>query len=457
MISKIITNIRTCKPFLAVFFVSIALIPLNTHAQTYSCNTAAEKVVCQAAYNQALADQAAAQKQLDAAQGQSASFSQAIAVLAAKIKVAQLDIKAKNLLIQNLGNDIKDKTNRIADLENHIDNGKETLADLLRKTREIDAYSLPEILLSQSTVAGFFKDVDSFDSLQKSLQTTFEALRSDQASTSAEKSALTTRQNKEMDARYAIQQQEKNIQADQAEQKALLAASKQKEKTYASVVADKASQAAKIRAALFPLAGGQKIPFGTALKYAQEASAKTGVRPAFLLAILTNESALGANVGQCYVTDTATGNGVNVKTGSYSASVMKPSRDVQPFITITRALGFDPTKTVVSCQQPSVGGWGGAMGPAQFIPSTWMLFVGRLKSTLGVIDMPNPWNAEHAFMASALYLGDLGASNGGYTAERNAACKYYSGSSCSKSRAIASYGDNAISQATTIQRSIDQL
>ena len=223
------------------------------------------------------------------------------------------------------------------------------------------------------------------------------------------------------------------------------------------MAAQKASQAAKIRAALFPLAGGQKIPFGQALQYAQVASAKTGVRPAFLLAILTNESALGANVGQCYISNTSTGDGINVKTGNFSPSVMKPTRDIQPFLDITKALGFDPYKTVVSCQQPSVGGWGGAMGPAQFISSTWVLFTDRLRGALGISDEPNPWNPAHAFMASALYLDDLGAGNGGYSAERNAACRYYSGSSCSKSRTIASYGDNAISQANKIQLDINQL
>ena len=136
---------------------------------------------------------------------------------------------------------------------------------------------------------------------------------------------------------------------------------------------------------------------------------------------------------------------------------MKPGRDIPPFLDITKALGYDPMKTVVSCQQASVGGWGGAMGPAQFIASTWQLFEDRLRTALGITDMPNPWNPSHAFMASAIYLGDLGASNGSPSSEKNAACKYYSGSACSKSRAIASYGANAMQQAMSIQQDINQL
>ncbi len=110
------------------------------------------------------------------------------------------------------------------------------------------------------------------------------------------------------------------------------------------------------------LAGGAKaIPFGEALKYAQEAQKATGIRPAFLLAILTQESALGKNVGSCYLTDPDTGEGVSVKSGNKFSNVMKPSRDVTPFISITQSLGMDYKKTLISCPIAGVAGWGGAL------------------------------------------------------------------------------------------------
>ncbi len=447
-----------------LFTIPFFVQPYVTNAQTSltpQCNTPAEKIACQAQLQQVLADEAVAQQQLLAAQGQSASLSQAIAVLSAKIKKAQLDIKAENLLIQTLGNDIQDKTNHIADLENNIDKGKQTLADLLRKTREMDTYSLPEVLLSQSTVAGFFKDVDTFDSLQQSLETTFTSLRSDQASTSAEKDALTVRQNKETDARYAIQQQENAIQADQSQQKQLLSISKGNEKAYNAVVAEKAATAGKIRAALFNLAGGSNpIPFGTALQYAQTASIKTGVPPAFLLAILKQESNLGGNVGKCYLTDASTGSGVYVTNGTVVSKVMKPTRDVPIFMDITKALGLNPYQTVVSCQLGGLG-WGGAMGPAQFIPSTWTLLVNRITSELSLSDTPNPWNPAHAIMAEAIFMADLGADSTSYSAQKNAACKYYSGQACGYVTGATAYGNSVLNLAyfnsNSIQSQIDAL
>ena len=461
-------RLKTSRFFLIAGFLFIIpfFIPGLTHAQTTSvaggstpqCNTVAEKAACQAELQQVLADEAVAQQQLTDAQGQSASLSQAIAVLTAKIKKAQLDIKAKNLLIQTLGNDIQDKKDHIVDLENHIDQGKQTLADLLRKTREIDAYSLPEVLLSQSTVAGFFNDVDSFDSLQQSLETTFGTLRTDQASTSAEKDALTTRQNKEMDAKYAIQQQENNIQSDQAQQKELLSISKGNEKAYTTVVAQKAAKASQIRAALFSLAGANAIQFGDAYNYALSVYKQTGVPPAFLLAILKQETNIGGNVGTCNLTNTADGSGFNTRTNAMVSNIMKPSRDVQPFLGITAALGLDYRSSVVSCPQ-SVG-YGGGMGPAQFIASTWMLFKDRVASALGISTMPNPWKPADAFMAAGIYLADLGAGSNSYSDQKTAACRYYGGGSRCTS-ITSTYGSSVLNLAyfnsNNIQSQIDAL
>jgi len=245
------------------------------------------------------------------------------------------------------------------------------------------------------------------------------------------------------------------VEANQAEQKTLLAQSQNQEAAYANVVATKQAKADQIRAALFNLRDTAAIPFGTALAYAQAAQKTTGVDPAFLLAIMTQESNLGANVGACYLTNTATGDGVGANTGSTQHRVMSPTRDVPIFLDILSHVGGSMTNTRVSCWQPiysSAGnplGWGGAMGPAQFIPSTWQLFTNRIATMTGDA-YPNPWNARDAFFASAIYLSDLGAGTGLYSDEKNAACKYYSGSSCKTSYAN-NYGTSVMQHAATIQ------
>jgi membrane-bound lytic murein transglycosylase B len=228
----------------------------------------------------------------------------------------------------------------------------------------------------------------------------------------------------------------------------LLALSKAQQQNYQSEITKRQAKAAQIRSALFSLRDTSAIPFGKALEYATVSGNATGVRPAFLLAILTQESNLGQNVGTCFVTDFTTGDGKKISSGAFVSGVMKPSRDVQPFLRITAALGRDPASTRVSC--PLSTGYGGAMGPSQFIPSTWELFQSRIAAALNV-SATDPWEPRHAFMASSIYLGDLGANAQTYSAERNAACKYYSGRACGVS-GNTFYGDQVMAKAASIQK-----
>lgn len=420
--------------------------PSTVQAQTISCDTPAQKAACQAEYERLEAERKQAEAAAAVAQAKSSSYERDIALLRAKIKAAELDIRAKNILIQTLGKDISSKQSRINQLEAKIARGKETLADLFRKTNELDQYSLAEVILAESSVTEFFNDIDTFHSLEAGLKEAFEEIRADQASTTAEKEALDVRRNAEVDARYEIQQKQKQIEANQKELQKLLSISDQNKKAYSALAAQKAAQAAQILAALFPLAGSKAIPFGEALKYANIVYQKTGVQPAFLLALLKQETNIGANVGTCYMTNPSDGSGINTRTNNYVPNVMKATRDVQPFLSITSALGYDYKKTPVSCPQ-SIG-YGGGMGPAQFIASTWMLFEDRLKAILGAA--PNPWKPLDSFMAAGLYLSDLGGASTravSTTAQKNAACRYYSGRSCGAVSGSTSYANNILSMA----------
>ena len=74
---------------------------------------------------------------------ESASYAQEVASLTAKINIAQANIKAKNIAIANLGKDITAKQTTINLLDNKIERGRATLANLLRATNQIDIYTLP--------------------------------------------------------------------------------------------------------------------------------------------------------------------------------------------------------------------------------------------------------------------------------------------------------------------------
>jgi membrane-bound lytic murein transglycosylase B len=95
------------------------------------------------------------------------------------------------------------------------------------------------------------------------------------------------------------------------------------------------------------------------------------------------------------------------------------------------------------------------MGPSQFIASTWKLYEPRIDSALGV-SVADPWNAQTAIMATALYMKDLGANKATYSAERKAAASYYAGSNW-QTRAALSYADSVLAFADTYQNNIDFL
>jgi len=393
---------------------------------------------------------AAKQKELDSQKGQSTSISRDIAVLKSQIEKSKLDIKSKNLTIQKLGGEITEKSKKIQVLSTKIENEKQSLAQLIRKEREIDNISILSLVLSKNSISDIYGDLDSFSSIKQGIQDSVDEIRGVKKSTETERKSLEEKKNAETDAKVELESAKQKVETSEAEQQKLLSISKNKEAEYQKILAEKAKRKSEILTALFNLRDSAAIPFSKALEYANLASKQTGIRPAFLLAILTQESNLGANQGSCYLTDSTTGAGVGAKSGKVVANVMKPTRDVQPFLSITTALGRDPYKTLVSC--PIGGsGYGGAMGPSQFIPSTWQIIKGRVATALS-IKTPDPWYARDAFMASAIYLTDLGAGAQTYTAERNAACKYYSGRACdSKTPANSFYGDSVMTKATNIQ------
>ncbi|MFA6355133.1 MAG: lytic murein transglycosylase [Candidatus Paceibacterota bacterium] len=413
-------------------------------------NTQAERAILQAEYDKLQKEMAFLEKRKESQKGQTASIDRDISILKTKIKKAVLDIKAKNLLIKKLGGEIVEKDKKINILNTKIDDIKDSLAQLIRKDREIDEKSILALILSNDTIAEAYGDIDAFSSIKKEINKSVEEIRGVKALTEEEKVLLQQKKDKETDTKVQLETVKKEVELNEKDKQELLSISKNKEAEYQKILDEKAKRRAEILAVLFNLRDVSAIPFGKALEYAKIAEEKMGIRPAFLLAILTQESNLGTDQGSCYVTNIDTGAGVSSKSGKVFYNVMKATRDVKPFFEITKSVGRDPYKTLVSCPF-GTSGYGGAMGPAQFIPSTWQLLKGRIASMLG-IKTPDPWYAKDAFIASAIYLTDLGAKGDSYTSERNAACRYYSGRKCdTKKPANSFYGDSVMAKAKNIQ------
>lgn len=448
--------------FLTILFIVFFVIPLSAEAQSACTSQIEGKSRAQLeleleACNKEIAEWT---ETLNKTKATSASFERDVAALTAQINAAQANIKARNIAISNLSKDISTKQKEIVTLDTRLARGKESLANIIRRTNDIHSYSLVEAVLSNKNISEFFVDLETYASTKRALALLFDELREVKNLTEAEKAALDRKREQEAAARAALENSKKQVEISQAEKKRLLTISQNQEKTYAQEVADRQAKAAQIRAVLFPLRDAGAIPFGTALQYAEAASAKTGVRAAFILAILQQESNLGANVGSCVIADLSSGATKGVNTGRIFSNGIHPTRDLPVLQTILQNLGRNPLETRVSCPIAGVAGYGGAMGPAQFIPSTWKLIESKLSSALNK-STPDPWNPSDAIMASAILLeGLIGSTGDSNVDERTAACRYYSGRTCfSNGRAGVglSYGNQVMNRAATIQRDIDFL
>jgi membrane-bound lytic murein transglycosylase B len=382
-------------------------------------------------------------------QAQTGTLKKDVSLLTSQIQTAKLKIQAKTIAINKLGQEINQKSKAITDLESELVREKSSLAQLVKRTNELDQKGAAYVLLSAESVSGFYEDLDDFLSIKRSLYASVDKIKQVKSLAEDQKEQLESKKEDELDARSSIDYQKKVVEKSEAEKKSLLKISQSKESEYQKVLAERQKKVTEIKNKLFSFAGGstKAIPFAQAYEYAEAASNKTGVRTAFILAILTQESNLGKNVGTC--------NRAGDPPSKSWQNIMKPTRDLEPFKRITAALGLNPDTTPVSCPIAG-GGYGGAMGPAQFIPSTWETVQDEVAADLGV-SLANPWRAQDAIMASAVYLKRRGAV-GSEANERNAACRYYSGRACDgKKPANSFYGNNVMSIARSVQGDIDYL
>ncbi|HDQ16857.1 MAG TPA: hypothetical protein ENN31_01920 [Candidatus Vogelbacteria bacterium] len=377
--------------------------------------------------------------------GESASISRDIDVLKYQIRQAQLNIQAKELEIARLSGDINERVQLIGDLSEKIEEEKASLAELLRNVRDLDDVDLIDVTLGNDNISDLFADLDSFYFIQQSMHGTLASIRSTQNEAGREKIVLEGRKNAEEDARRAIADEKATVERKEAELQDLLRISRQEEDAYRRILAEREREREAIRSALFRLRDVPGISFGEALDLANLVHRNTGVRPAFLLAIITQESNLGHNVGTC--------NRPQDPPEKSWKNIMHPTRDIPPYQRIMTELGRPLEGTPLSC--PLSVGWGGAMGPSQFIPSTWEPYKARISALTGNIP-PDPWNPLDAFTASGLLLRDLGAAAGGYTNERTAALRYYAGGNWNNPH-NAFYGDSVMRIAGQIQQQIDIL
>lgn len=457
---------------LTITFVALGVAPLSLNAEEILDAVAQRRADLQSTLT-TIEQQIQQQNDLlKAKQSERQSYERDVAILDTQIKAAKLNVQARNIAIQNISDDIAGKESMIGSLNSKLDREKQSLGQLLRKTRESDDISMVELILSNQAIGDFFEELDSYDSIKLALRSSFSVIADTKTDTVAAKETLQNKKDDETELRNLQALQQKKIQDQEQEKQKIVNDTKGQEAAYKKLIAATEKTAAQIRAELFSLRDTAAIPFGKAVDLATKAGKATGVRPALILGVLKQETSLGEFLG----------------TGSWQVD-MHPTRDRPLYQAITSALGYDPNQMPVS-RKGGASTWGGAMGPAQFIPSTWACYGGfintrtndcsnsarkitmsdfwsgpwqyvassdRLRSLSGKQSPSDPWDPGDAIMAAAVLMMDNGGTGGVASKERLAALRYFAGWVNASKPEYAFYGEGVMDNAAYFQQQIDVL
>jgi membrane-bound lytic murein transglycosylase B len=429
-------------------YLSVSLCPSPILAQT-SADSAATQAQLQQQLQQIEDQIQGLQQQLAQTTTQKNTLANKLASLKKQQAVLSLQIQDTNLQVNHLGDQITVTQTSIAQNNSKVQDLQNQIAAVLQAINQNDNYPFLYTVISQQKLSDVFTVYQDYAQVSQGLGSLIDQLNSANDQLSVQKQNLSDQQQSAQNLLSIKILQQGQLTGSVSDQNNLLTQTKGREADYQATLTDTQAQAAAIRTRLYQLLGvSSQINFGQAVQIAQWAKGATGIDPAFLLAILTQESNLGQNVGTCNRPG-------DPPSKSYKV-VMNPTRDIPPFLQVTASLGIDPDITPVSCPMHDAKGnqigWGGAMGPAQFIPSTWVGYAAKVAALTGN-NPANPWDVRDAFAAAAIKLV-AGGADGTYQGEWNAAMRYFSGSTNVKYRF---YGDNVMATTAKYQSDISNL
>jgi len=347
-------------------------------------------------------------KDIEGLKSQQRTLAREIKLFDTEIHKVELEIKRIRIAIDKNEQAISEKEKEIAVFEKKLQEARNALAETILTVDHNDKESIIEILLTADNFSDVFGKITNIESVEKAVHERIAEVKDIKLALDKEIEVLEAQKEELISLQTLAAIQQAGLEDKKQARTDLLTQTRGKEKLFSDKLASAKQDAAILRQQIFLLEGsGVSMPFEDALVLAKKTSSYANIRPAFLLAVLKKESHWGASVG----------------TGNWRDDMH--SRDQAAFFEICYELGLNPDTTPVS-RKPSYG-WGGAMGPAQFLPKTWLGWKDRVAQATGH-NPPSPWNLEDAFTASALKLGAGGADQRTEAAEWKAAMIYFAGS-----------------------------
>jgi peptidoglycan hydrolase CwlO-like protein len=357
------------------------------------------------------------QQKIQEKQQKARTLKNEIQILESQIDKIRLEISQIDLSIQKSNLNIRELDGQITQLENKMDEKKEVLAEYIRTIAQYDQETLLEVILKNDKFSDLFDELNALESVQEKIQSVLATVQELKGNLEEEKAELEDEKEGLNYLRSLQMVQKRSIENKQNQKEVLLKRTRGEEQRYQELIQGAEKEIAFIKEQL-SLLERYHLTLEEAVGHAIFAASKTGIRPAYLLGVLEAESRLGLNVG--------TGNWQKDMYQCYRklGYLTRAEREKNAFLQICQELGLNPDLQPVSAE-PWYG-CGGAIGVAQFLPTTWLAYRNRVAQLTGS-NPPNPWNHRDAFMAAAIKLSDGGANQRTELGERTAYAKYLAG------------------------------
>ena len=376
------------------------------------------------------------------------TLSREVSIYQSRIGKNELEVKETKLAIEAAELEVEENENKIIELEKKRAKLRNALIDLFKALYIYDQNSMFEILVTKNNMSDFLNEFSAAESISDEIFQVivdFKKIEKDLKLREIELEEQQEEQGQLIQMRY---QQNESLDDLKSQKQQLLEETKGEEKKFQQILEENKQILPALRAQLYDLQSlGEKIEFTDTISAAEYASSLTGVRREFILAIFQVETRWGTFEGagnweddmyKCYLRLSEIAQ--TQKRKAYY--VKRAETEKNAFFSVVDRLNLDPNLAKVS-KEP-VYGCGGAMGFAQFMPSTWLAYEERVSSLVGH-SPPNPWNLGDALVTMAVKVSDIPrVVDGDYGAEREAAGRYFGGGAWYKNSYAIKYADKVM-------------
>ncbi|HIP21410.1 MAG TPA: hypothetical protein EYG72_00360 [Candidatus Pacebacteria bacterium] len=229
-------------------------------------------------------------KDLKKKEGETKGVSYEILRLDKKIKLSQSFINKKTVQLKKLSRTIGENKADVKNLDRDIDKLKKSLKSLIYKKYQYKNYSTVDTFFSKKTISEFFQTMELMEFLEKKIFKEVKEVKIKKKDLEFLLGELEERGVLEKELISQKKEESKNIQKNKSYKTELLGILKKEVGSKRVSINSKTKTRQSILARKFTVASGDKVTFGEAYNIIRPYKSALGMDPAFVLAILFQES-----------------------------------------------------------------------------------------------------------------------------------------------------------------------